>query len=73
MPNSYVTFIQANDALAKCMKAQKVESFQAMSAADQDSVCRSEANAVRDLLSSDSVSFRNLLDQRISALDAAQQ
>ena len=34
MPNTYVAWIQANDALAKCMSAQKVESFQAMSAAE---------------------------------------
>ena len=27
MPNSYVAWIQANDALAKCMGAQKVEAF----------------------------------------------
>ena len=73
MPNSYVAWIQANDALAKCMGAQKVEAFQAMSAADQEGVCRTEANAVRDLLTNDSVSFRNLLDQRIASLKAAQQ
>ena len=73
MPNTYVAWIQANDALAKCMSAQKVESYQAMSAAEQDNVCRSEANAVRDLLNNDSVSFRNLLNQRIDALKVAQQ
>ena len=73
MPNSYVAWIQANDALAKCMGAQKVEAFQAMSPADQEGVCRTEANAVRDLLTNDSVSFRNLLDQRIASLKAAKQ
>ena len=35
MPNTYVAWIQANDALAKCMSAQKVDSYQAMSAAEQ--------------------------------------
>ena len=35
MPNSYATFIQANDALAKCMAGQNAEQFRAMSASDQ--------------------------------------
>ena len=67
MPNSYVNFIQANDAFAKCMSGQNVEAFQAMGAAEQDNVCRAEAATVRDLLSSDSVSFRNLIAERIAA------
>ena len=72
MPNSYFTFMQANDALAKCMAAQKVDQYQAMSAAEQDSVCRAEASAVRDVLSNDSVTFRNLLSERIAAVKAQQ-
>ena len=67
MPNSYVTWIQANDALAKCMSAQKVEAFNAMAAGEQDGVCRAEATAVKGLLNSDAVSFRNLLAERIAA------
>ena len=68
MPNSYVTFIQANDALTKCMAAQNADAFKAMSAADQGSVCRAEGDAVRSLLSSDSVGFRNLLSERMAAM-----
>ena len=70
MPNSYLTFMQANDTLAKCMAAQKADQFKAMSAAEQAGVCRSEADAVRSLLSSDSVSFRNLLNERLAAVKA---
>ena len=73
MPNSYLTWIQANDALAKCMSGQNVSVYQKMSPAQQELVCNKEANAVRDLLKNDSVSFRNLLGQRIDALKAAQQ
>ena len=73
MPNTYLTFMQANEALAKCMSGVKPEQYQAMSAADQGNVCKSEANTVRDLLQNDSVSFRNLLNERIAAAKAQQQ
>ena len=53
MNNSYLAFIQANDALAKCMAGQKADAFQAMSAAEQGNVCRAEADAVKGMLSSD--------------------
>ena len=68
MPNSYLTFIQANDALAKCMAAQNSAAYQAMSAADQAGVCATESSAVRNLLQSDQVDFRNLLAERIAAV-----
>ena len=68
MPNSYLTFIQANDALDKCMRSQKLADVQAMSAADQANVCRPEADAVRSLLNSDAVGFRNLLSERMAAM-----
>ena len=42
--------------------------IKAMSAADQGSVCRAEGDAVRSLLSSDSVGFRNLLSERMAAM-----
>ena len=73
MPNTYLTFMQANEALAKCMAGVKAAEYQTMSAADQDSVCKSEANSVRDLLQSDSVDFRNLLNERIAAVKSQQQ
>ena len=73
MPNSYLTFIQANDALAKCMAGQKAASLQALSAAEQENVCRAEASAVRELLANDSVSFRSLLAERMAAVKAQQQ
>ena len=68
MPNSYLTFIQANDALAKCMAGQNADAFKAMSAAEQAGVCKAEGDAVRSLLQSDAVGFRNLLSERIAAM-----
>ena len=73
MNNSYVSFWQANDALAKCMSAQKPDAVQAMSQSDRAALCRSEADAVASLLKSDSVSFRNLLNERIAAVKSQQQ
>ena len=72
MPNSYLSFMQANDALAKCMAAQDAAAYQAMNVADQSKVCATEASAVKSLLESDSVSFRNLLNERIAAVKTQQ-
>ena len=72
MPNTYLTFMQANEALANCMAGVKADQYQAMSAAEQQTVCKSEASSVRDLLQNDSVSFRNLLNERIAAAKAQQ-
>ena len=71
--NSYATFWQANDALAKCMAAQKPDQYQAMSESDKAGVCKSEAAAVADLLKNDSVSFRNLLNERLAVVKAQKQ
>ena len=68
MPNSYLTWIEANDKLSKCMAASDASAYKSMSADQQASVCRTEGDAVRSLLSSDSVSFRNLLTERMSAV-----
>ena len=73
MQNSYASFIAANDALAKCMAKQNVAAYQKMSAQEQGQVCASEAAAVRTMLQNDSVSFRNLLNERIAAVKAQQQ
>ena len=73
MKNSYLAFIQANDALAKCMAAQKADQWQAMSAADQSNVCKAEATTVADMLKNDNISFRNLLAERMEALKAQKQ
>ena len=68
MPNSYVQWITANDALAKCMSGQNVDAFKAMSAADQNLVCKTEADAVKEILTSNKINFRSLLAERQAAL-----
>ena len=70
MPNSYLAYFTANDALKTCMDAQNVEAFKAMNAADQAGVCATEASAVRSMLQSDQVDFRNLLAERLAAVKA---
>ena len=66
--SSYEKFIAANEKLFQCMEAAKLESVQAMSEADQMKVCRAEGDAVAQFLKADQVSFRSLLDARLSAL-----
>ena len=73
MSSTYAQFIAANNALFACMEAVPAETYQAMNAAEQSSVCKSEAAAVSNFLRNDSVHFRSLIQDRISALNAAQQ
>ena len=68
MPNSYLEWIKANDALGKCMSAQNPDAYKAMSAADQAAVCKKEADAVKAMLESNKIGFRNLLAERQAAL-----
>ena len=64
--SSYEQFIVANEALFKCMEAAKAD--KTMSAEAQAQVCRSEGDAVASFLKNDQISFRSLLDARLSAL-----
>ena len=64
--SSYEQFIAANEALFKCMESAKAD--KTLSAEAQTSICRSEGDAVASFLKNDQVSFRSLLDARLSAL-----
>ena len=66
--SSYEKFIAANEALTKCWESVDTAKFQAMSAADQSKTCCAEQEAVASFLKNDSVSFKNLLAARLTAL-----
>lgn len=66
MSSTYEQFIAANEQLFKCMDEAKAD--KTLSAEAQTSVCRAEGNAVASFMKNDSVSFRSLLDARLSAL-----
>ena len=68
MSSVYAKFIAANEALFKCMEATSADQYNAMSAADQANVCKSEASEVASYLQNNSVNFRSLLNERIDSL-----
>ncbi len=51
MSTNYEQFIAANQALMDCFENVPADKFSAMNKADQDNVCRNEANTVRDFIS----------------------
>ena len=69
MPNSYLTWIEANDKFSKCMAGQDAAAYEKMSADQKAQICVSEANAVKSMLDTDKVSFRNLLAERMAAVN----
>lgn len=70
MTTNYERFIAANQSLMDCFASVPAEQFSAMSKADQDNVCRSEANAVRQFIQNGTPNFRNILAERIASFDA---
>jgi hypothetical protein len=69
MNSVYEKFIAANTALFKCQESVSMESWSAMSPADQDSVCKKEGDVVADFLKNDSIMFKNLIAERLAAWD----
>ena len=71
--SSYEKYIVANTALFTCMESVPEETYLAMSAAQQQSVCKPEADVVAKFLRDDTLTFRNLISDRIASLKAPQQ
>ena len=72
MSSVYEKFISANHALFACFEAVPNDKFQALSASEQDAVCKSEKEAVAEILKSDQVHFRELIKARLASFDQAQ-
>jgi hypothetical protein len=72
MSTNYEKFIAANQALMDCYASVPAEQYSAMSQNDQQQVCKNEAAAVRDFITSNKVTFRSILAERIAAFDAKQ-
>jgi hypothetical protein len=66
MSSVYEKFIAANHALFACQEAVSVEQWNTMKPAEQDNVCKNEAQAVASFLKDDSVKFSNILNDRIA-------
>ena len=70
MSTNYEKFIAANQSLMECYSGVSAEQYSAMSQYDQSQVCKSEAATVRDHITAGHADFRNVLAERIAALNA---
>lgn len=71
MSTNYEQFISANQSLMDCFANVPADQYSAMSKADQDNVCHSEATTVRSMINAGHADFRNVLAERIASMDAA--
>jgi len=69
MSTVYGKFIAANHALFACQQAITVEQWNELDSKAQSEVCKSEAQAVAAFLKNDSVSFKNLIHEKLAALN----
>ena len=67
--STYEKFIEANTKLRECLEGKNPKEYDQMTPFEKESICQTEATAVRDFLSGPSLSIRSLLDERIAILD----
>ena len=67
MKTAFEKFIEANNALSKCYEATPVDKWRQLSHTEQDALCQAERSAVQSFLSSNQVSFANLIKERLAA------
>lgn len=73
MSTNYEQFIAANHKLMECFAGVPAEQFSAMSLADQQNVCKNEANEVRQFIQAGHIDFKNILAERINSLSTNQE
>ena len=71
MSSAYEQFIAANHNLMNCYAQTDASTFSAMSGADQQNLCKSEAETVRGFLASGNLRMSHIINQRIASMDAA--
>ena len=69
--SAYEQFITANHNLMSCYDQTDAAAFNAMPAADQQNLCRNEADTVRGFLTSGNLKMSGIINQRIASMDAA--
>ena len=52
MKTAFERYIEANNALAKCYQGTSIDQWKALSAAQQESLCKNERDAVTSFLNS---------------------
>ena len=61
MSSAYERWVSANDKLIKCFKSVGEERYKSLSTQEQGQLCTAERDAVRQMLSSDELHFRNII------------
>ena len=64
--STYGRFIEANHRLIECYQALPTESWTLLSASEKQAVCKTEREVVQHFLENNSVSFANLLKERLA-------
>lgn len=65
---AFQEFIEANQALLKCYNNTAPEDYEKLSQNLKDSLCSSQREKVRDILSSNQLVMSNLVRQRVQIL-----
>ena len=68
--SSLEKWISANIKLNECMASVGHDSYSAMSKADQEQVCHNELAAVRNMIVSDQVHIKSILQDRLAILES---
>ena len=69
MKTTYEKWIEANHKLNKCFESVSMDKFKTMSDSEQKTLCKSEKDAVANFLTNNSIGFKQLLQERIDALN----
>ncbi len=72
MKTTYEKFLDANNKLMKCFESVPQDKWKKMSADEQSSLCSSEREAVKSYFTSNSVGFRNLINERMEIIKQQQ-
>ncbi len=62
---AFERYIEANSALSKCYEAVSFDKYQALSAQQQNDLCKAERDTVLDMLRTNQVSFASLIKERL--------
>ena len=65
---AFQVFVEANQALMNCYNKVSLDDFKKMNEASRDSVCASEKQKVKDIVSTNNLVMSNLIKERIEIL-----
>ncbi|CDW91674.1 UNKNOWN [Stylonychia lemnae] len=72
MKTAYERWIEANHNLNKCFESVSNDQYSTLSKLEQDSLCHSERQEVANFLTTNQITFANLLKERLEIVNHAQ-